>query len=167
MSGYPSTLSLSLTIEQKTELERWQRCNNFPQGKCRRARIMLLRAVDTPILAIANIVGVHRKTVRKWIIRFCENGIEGLDDLPRPGRPAVFSPFGCNGACSHRVRDAGEFWPVTMFLGLFGACSDTANMRSCRFYFSTNSPTDPFIPQSQALAISPLASSKGTRSGVY
>jgi hypothetical protein len=103
MSGYPSKLTVSITDDQKAELERWQRCNNFPQGKCRRARIILLRAVNTPILAIAKITGVRHETVRKWITRFCEDDIDGLDDRARSGRPPVFSPCGRDGVGSNRM----------------------------------------------------------------
>lgn len=103
MSGYPSKLTISITNDQKAELERWQRCNNYPHGKCRRARIILLRAVNTPILTIAKITGVRHETVRKWITRFCEAGIDGLDDRTRSGRPPVFSPFGRDGVGSNRM----------------------------------------------------------------
>jgi hypothetical protein len=101
MSGYPSKLTVSITDEQKMELERWQRCNNFPQGKTRRARIILLRAANMPILAIAKITGVRHETARKWIMRFCESGIDGLDDRARSGRPPIFSPRGRDGVGSH------------------------------------------------------------------
>jgi hypothetical protein len=103
MSGYPSKLTVSITDEQKTELERWQRCNNFPQGKSRRAKIILLRAANMPILAIAKITGVRHETVRKWITRFCDSGINGLDDRARSGRPPLFSPCGRDGVDSHRL----------------------------------------------------------------
>ncbi|KXA91977.1 hypothetical protein AKJ64_04270 [candidate division MSBL1 archaeon SCGC-AAA259E17] len=37
---------------------------------------------------MADILSVHRETVRLWIKRFDESGIEGLWDKERPGRPS-------------------------------------------------------------------------------
>lgn len=97
MSGYPSKLTVRLADDDRVELERWLRCNNYPQGMCRRARIILLRAADMPIQTIARTIGVRRETVRKWITRFREDGINGLSDRPRSGRPPVFSPCSRDG----------------------------------------------------------------------
>jgi len=54
----------------------------------------LLGAEGTPIREIVRRVGVQRNIVRKWLDRFRNRGIEGLEDLPRPGRAPVFSPLG-------------------------------------------------------------------------
>jgi transposase len=34
---------------------------------------------------------VDDETVRRWIKRFNEQGVDGLKDLPRSGRPAIYS----------------------------------------------------------------------------
>ncbi|MEU8378647.1 helix-turn-helix domain-containing protein [Streptosporangium sp. NPDC048865] len=36
-------------------------------------------------------MSICQDTTRKWRRRYCEQGIEGLADAPRPGRPRVFS----------------------------------------------------------------------------
>ena len=41
--------------------------------------------------AIALDLAVSEDTVRKWRRRFSENGVNGLRDLPRTGRPRGFS----------------------------------------------------------------------------
>lgn len=127
MSGYSSTLTVRLYDDDKTELERWLRCNKYPQGMCRRARIILLRAADIPIQAIARTIGTRRETVRKWIKRFRGGGIDALHDLPRSGRPPVFSPCSRNGTGTNRLRDAREAGEVTVFVGLHRTCPNTAN----------------------------------------
>lgn len=40
---------------------------------------------------IARDLGVHVDTVRKWRRRYCTDGLDGLRDLPRPGRPPAFT----------------------------------------------------------------------------
>jgi transposase len=40
---------------------------------------------------IAEELGVCVDTARKWRARFCANGVEGLADAPRSGRPPVYS----------------------------------------------------------------------------
>jgi transposase len=38
--------------------------------------------------AAARAAGMDRQTLRDWVIRFNAEGVEGLGDRPRPGRPA-------------------------------------------------------------------------------
>ncbi|MEW1974303.1 IS630 family transposase [Microbacterium profundi] len=57
-----------------------------------RARIILHAARGTPNQQIADRMGVHVDTVRKWRSRFAADGLDGLRDLPRTGRPPVFAP---------------------------------------------------------------------------
>jgi transposase len=42
--------------------------------------------------AIARQTGVGEATVRRWIERFNEGGLTGLEDQPRPGKPPTYTP---------------------------------------------------------------------------
>jgi transposase len=44
------------------------------------------------VALIAADVRVHGETVRHWLKRFNALGLEGLQDAPRSGRPATYSP---------------------------------------------------------------------------
>ena len=55
-----------------------------------RARIVLAAADGAANAAIARDLAVSEDTVRKWRRRFSENGVNGLRDLPRTGRPRAF-----------------------------------------------------------------------------
>lgn len=55
-----------------------------------RARIVLAAARGTPNAQIARQEGVHVDTVRKWRSRYATDGLRGLRDRPRSGRPPVF-----------------------------------------------------------------------------
>jgi transposase len=41
--------------------------------------------------AAAEQVGMDRQTLRDWVVRFNETGVEGLTDRPRSGRPSFLS----------------------------------------------------------------------------
>jgi len=56
-----------------------------------RARIVLLAAREWPNTRIAAEVGVSVDTVRTWRGRFAAEGLAGLMDRPRSGRPSRFS----------------------------------------------------------------------------
>jgi transposase len=58
---------------------------------CLRARIVLAAAEGAANAAIAGELGVGDDMVRKWRRRFCEEGLDGLGDRPRPGRPRRFA----------------------------------------------------------------------------
>ena len=55
-------------------------------GLAQRARIVLLAADGVSNTEIAERVGVARQTVIDWRARYAD-GLAGLDDEPRPGRP--------------------------------------------------------------------------------
>lgn len=56
-----------------------------------RTRIVWAAAAGQANAVIAAALGVHIDTVRKWRGRFAERGLKGLADLPRSGRPKVFT----------------------------------------------------------------------------
>jgi len=56
-----------------------------------RARIILAAAQGVSNTRIAADLGIHVDTVRKWRRRFWQRRLAGLVDLPRSGRPRIFS----------------------------------------------------------------------------
>ena len=57
-----------------------------------RAKIVLLASAGHQVPEIAETVGIHEKTVRKWLKRFAERGPSGLEDAPRSGAPSRYTP---------------------------------------------------------------------------
>lgn len=53
----------------------------------RRARMVQMAAADTSISEIARAMGTNRARVGEWLRRFEDEGVEGLEDQPRSGRP--------------------------------------------------------------------------------
>jgi transposase len=82
-------LPVTLTASQRSALEAQAR----PTGQHRqvlRARIVLAAAAGWANAQIARRLGIAPNTVRKWRRRFCQEGLAGLADRPRPGRPRTY-----------------------------------------------------------------------------
>jgi transposase len=82
--GRKTSLTIRLTPEERRTLLTWQRATTIQAGLVRRARLLLLLADGVPIIEIAATVGLSRRHVYKWIQRFMQQGLVGLED--KPGR---------------------------------------------------------------------------------
>jgi transposase len=71
----------------RAELERLQRSSSAPTGLCRRARVVLLMADNISGAEIARMTGYTVVQVSRLRRRFAEEGLAGLHDKPRSGRP--------------------------------------------------------------------------------
>ncbi|MGH9224371.1 MAG: helix-turn-helix domain-containing protein [Acidimicrobiales bacterium] len=83
---------LALTSEQRQELEARSRRYTLPYREVVRAKIVLMAADGLDNDDIAARLGTRREIVSKWRKRFFEDGLAGLEERPRGGRPPVFSP---------------------------------------------------------------------------
>jgi transposase len=86
-----SPYAVCLEDADRAELESVTRRGTAPCRLVLRARIVLLAAGGLANCAIAARLGVCEDTARKWRRRYCENGMDGLADAPRPGRPRKFA----------------------------------------------------------------------------
>lgn len=75
----------------RAELERLQRSTVAAAGLSRRARVVLLMADNIPGAEIARMTGYTVVQVSRLRRRFFEEGIAGLRDRPRSGRPPSIS----------------------------------------------------------------------------
>jgi transposase len=71
----------------RAELGRWLRSPSLRAGLAQRARIVLLAADGVGTNEIVDRVGVSKPTVIGWKRRYAAEGLAGLDDRPKPGRP--------------------------------------------------------------------------------
>src|SRR3954464_11265034 len=94
MRGRKASPTITLTPEERTEIERWQRATTGPAGLARRGRVLLLLERGETLKEAARLCGMSVRHVRKWAERFRAQGLAGLHDKPRPGRKPVFSPRG-------------------------------------------------------------------------
>lgn len=84
--GRPVT-PITLDEHQKDQLLGIARSRSLPHGIVRRAQIVLACAEGETHTAIAERFGVSNITVGKWRRRYLEQGLEGLHDELRSGRP--------------------------------------------------------------------------------
>jgi hypothetical protein len=105
----PFAPKIDLDPEQRQKLESLSCAGSTPQALARRIRIVLRAAGpdDPSNVRIAGELGSARHTVALWRSRYAEDGLAGLQDAPRSGRPPVFSPRGTAPGHLHRHQRPG------------------------------------------------------------
>jgi len=78
---------IELAASERAELERLQRSSSGPAGLSRRARAVLLMAGEVAGTEVARLTGYTPIQISRIRRRFAEEGLSGLMDRPRPGRP--------------------------------------------------------------------------------
>ena len=87
-----SPYSIALTSSEKAALEDIARKYTSPYYQVVRAKAILMAARGLRNDEIAARVSLPRQIISKWRKRFFEERLEGLENLPRSGRPPSFSP---------------------------------------------------------------------------
>ncbi len=98
----PLAPHVTLGCDEQSHLESIVRAHSTPQALVFRSRLILRTAApDRPSnLQVAHALHCNRHTVGRWRSRYLAQGLSGLQDAPRPGRPRRFSPLsasGCDG----------------------------------------------------------------------
>ena len=83
---------ISVSAEDRAELERIVRARRCERRTLERAQIVLLAADGMSAARIAARVGCSEKLVQRWRSRYESDGLQGLLDLPRSGRPLTHGP---------------------------------------------------------------------------
>ncbi len=87
-----SPFRIELDANIREALEQRARRYTLPYREVIRAQIVLLAAGGLDNDVIAARLNTRREVVSKWRKRFFEEGLAGLEERPRRGRPARFSP---------------------------------------------------------------------------
>jgi transposase len=96
--GGRSPFQITLRASERRLLKTLQRRGTAEHRQVLRARIVLLAAAGWANAAIARKLGLVPNTVGKWRKRFYQEGLDGLRDRKRPGRPRRF-PAAVVAAC--------------------------------------------------------------------
>jgi hypothetical protein len=91
----PISESVHLSELDRSRLETLVRAGSTPQALVFRCRLILrAAAADQPTnLQIAAEFACDRHTAGLWRKRYLQQGLAGLQDAPRSGRPRSFSPL--------------------------------------------------------------------------
>src|SRR5712692_6540704 len=81
-----------LSKEEHSTIERLVHARNTPVGKLKRAQIIWLASQGLATPEIAKQLKVSERMVRNRLHRFNEQGLQGLEEAPRSGRPVTYTP---------------------------------------------------------------------------
>ena len=83
--------SIDIGVEDRAELERIVRSSTAEVRMVERAQIVLHAAEGHSAAKIGRLLGCSTNTAQKWRARYEQDGIAGLGDLPRSGKPLIYS----------------------------------------------------------------------------
>ena len=81
-----------LTAAERVALDKLAHARTAPARRVERARIIWYASQGQSAPAIAEQLRLDADTARGWIRRFNAEGLAGLEDRPRAGRPPTYSP---------------------------------------------------------------------------
>lgn len=93
MPAVPYARQISVTAGDRRRLTKLASCRTAPYQQVIRARIVLEAANGSSSNAISRRLGVSVDTVRCWRGRYAGQGLAGLADHPRSGRPPRLTPL--------------------------------------------------------------------------
>ena len=86
-----TTRDFRLPPADRNTLKRWLRRSTTPSGHTRRARILLALDAGHSATETAGLLHISRATVHLWHRRYRAEGLDGLTDRQRSGRPTVLN----------------------------------------------------------------------------
>lgn len=89
-----SPYDIVLSGEEKQSLESRAKSYTLPYRDVIRAKVVLMAAKGIENKEIAERLDMRREIISKWRKRYFEEGMPGLEERPRGGRPGTFSPSG-------------------------------------------------------------------------
>ncbi len=82
---------IEIRPEDRATLERWSRSKRISAQQHERAIMILESARGTPVKEIAAKLDTYSNKVIQWRGRYREQGVAGLADKPRKGRPKIYA----------------------------------------------------------------------------
>jgi transposase len=82
----------AMTEDEVETVGRWAQSRTEAARTVERARIIWLSRHGRHVPAIAQELHITERTVRLWLKRFNDHGLDGLEDRPRSGAPPTYTP---------------------------------------------------------------------------
>src|SRR5204862_6631930 len=90
----PLTVSVEVPPRDREVLASWVRSPSIRAGLAQRARLVLLAAGGAGTNEIVRRTGGSKPTVIAWKRRYAAEGVGGLGDRPKPGKPRTTDDVG-------------------------------------------------------------------------
>jgi len=90
MAAHPKQITIA--DADRLVLERWAKARAAERRLVDRAQIVLMAGEGRPASEIAAHVGCSLPTVKTWRARYERDGLDGLRDRPKTGRPLTHGP---------------------------------------------------------------------------
>jgi transposase len=95
----------ALTVDERAQLQTLAHSRTEPAGLVHRAQIIWLALTGSRVAAIAAHLHVCDRTIRRWIDRFNTQGLDGLRDQRRTGRPPTYTEAQRSEVVATSLRD--------------------------------------------------------------
>src|SRR4051794_39850581 len=84
---------VTVTDEERVELEQMTQSRTLPAGDVFRARLILMLAEGVPYRTIQERLDTTAPTIARWKERFLQQRVDGLIEIRHPGqKPSVITP---------------------------------------------------------------------------
>jgi transposase len=127
----PKPVEITLSEDERAQLERWARRAKSAQALALRSRIVLGCADGENNTRLARRLAVSVPTVRKWRGRFASDRLDGLVDEPRPGRPRTVSDERVEEVVVKALEsvppDGGTHWSTRQMAKVAGVSQSTVS----------------------------------------
>jgi transposase len=121
--------AITLTIDERLELEQMMQSRSLPAGDVFRARLILMLADGLPYRTIQERLDTTAPTISRWKERFLRQGVAGLLEMRHPGqKPSVITPAlqaKVLDATRRKPRDGSTHWSCRKLAAQLGISKDT------------------------------------------
>jgi putative transposase len=122
---------LELSADEASQLQSLAGSRTLPHSIVQRAQIVLACAAGDTNTAVAKRFAVRGSTVGKWRQRYLDQGIEGLHDELRPGRPRTYEDDQVaeviNRALQTKPADGSTHWSARSLAAATGISKTTVH----------------------------------------
>jgi len=121
--------AITLTTEERVELEQMAQSRTLPAGNVFRARLILMLAEGLPYRTIQERLETAAPTISRWKDRFLKQRVAGLLEIRHPGqKPSVITPAlqaKVLEATRHKPKDGSTHWSCRKLAGQLRISKDT------------------------------------------
>src|SRR5664280_446699 len=151
---------VELRSADEATLRTWAAARRGEHRRWQRAQVVLLSAAGEPVAAISAATGLTPQAVSAWRRRYLEEGLDGLLDRPRAGRPLQIGPeerLAVIALATSEAPDGASRWSIRRLAAASGLGATTVHrilregeLRPHRTQYWCGRSPDPEFEEKQA-----------------